>query len=95
MKWLLLKLITLYQKLFSPDHSFWAKKIYPHGYCRFKPTCSEYGHESIKRFGIIKGSWIAIKRVFRCNPWNEGGYDPVPEKHKKRDNKDHKKLVNK
>lgn len=92
MKQILLKCIALYQKLFSPDHSFWAKKLYPHGYCRFYPTCSQYGYEAIDRFGWLKGSWMAVKRIFRCNPWNEGGLDPVPEKPEKREHKDHKNL---
>ena len=48
--------------------------------CRFTPTCSAYGIQALKRFGAIKGGWLTIKRVLRCNPWGGKGYDPVPEK---------------
>ncbi|MDH4140081.1 MAG: membrane protein insertion efficiency factor YidD [Coriobacteriia bacterium] len=46
--------------------------------CRFTPTCSSYAITSVERYGIIKGGWLATKRVARCHPWNPGGYDPVP-----------------
>ena len=69
--------IRLYQKTLSPDHSVWAKTLYPHGYCRFYPTCSEYGYESIKKLGLIKGGFYTLYRIIRCNPWNKGGNDPV------------------
>ncbi len=45
--------------------------------CRFQPTCSVYATEAIKLHGIIKGSWLALKRILRCNPWGGSGYDPV------------------
>lgn len=48
--------------------------------CRFTPTCSEYSQTAIMRFGVIKGGWIALKRIFSCHPWGKHGYDPVPEK---------------
>ena len=48
--------------------------------CRFQPTCSEYAIEALRVHGILKGSWLALKRVSRCNPLTEYGYDPVPEK---------------
>ena len=68
-------LIKIYQIILSPDHSFWGKKIYPHGYCRFYPSCSEYTYKSIEKYGIVRGSYRGLKRVIRCNPWNEGGID--------------------
>ncbi|HRP33876.1 MAG TPA: membrane protein insertion efficiency factor YidD [Agriterribacter sp.] len=46
--------------------------------CRFTPTCSQYALESIKKYGILKGGWLAIKRISRCHPWGGHGYDPVP-----------------
>ena len=46
--------------------------------CRFTPTCSAYALTSIDRYGLIKGGWLALKRLGRCHPWNPGGYDPVP-----------------
>ncbi|MFK5914645.1 MAG: membrane protein insertion efficiency factor YidD [Woeseiaceae bacterium] len=48
--------------------------------CRFTPTCSEYSQTAVMRFGVIKGGWLALKRIFSCHPWGKHGYDPVPEK---------------
>jgi hypothetical protein len=50
--------------------------------CRFSPTCSSYAIEAINRFGVIKGSWLATKRILKCHPMNAGGEDPVPPKNK-------------
>lgn len=48
--------------------------------CRFYPSCSRYAYESIERFGVFQGGWLAAKRLARCHPFNPGGYDPVPER---------------
>lgn len=48
------------------------------GQCRFQPTCSNYGIDALTRHGALFGSWLTIKRICRCHPWNTGGYDPVP-----------------
>lgn len=46
--------------------------------CRFTPTCSQYAVESLRKYGPIKGLWLAIRRLLRCHPWGGHGYDPVP-----------------
>ncbi len=50
----------------------------PRGVCRFTPTCSQYAGQAITKYGVLKGSWLALKRVGKCHPWHPGGYDPVP-----------------
>jgi putative membrane protein insertion efficiency factor len=62
-------LIRLYQRTLS--------QVMPPT-CRFYPSCSEYGYQAIAKYGFFKGAWMAIKRIARCNPFNPGGYDPVP-----------------
>lgn len=69
LKILLLQLIRFYQFALSP----WLGNQ-----CRFYPTCSEYAKIAITHHGGIKGGWLAIKRIGRCNPWCEGGFDGVP-----------------
>ncbi|MEM8884141.1 MAG: membrane protein insertion efficiency factor YidD [Planctomycetota bacterium] len=71
MKWLLLAMIRLYQKLLSPLLG---------SHCRFEPSCSQYGLEAIDRHGSVKGSLLTAWRILRCNPFTRGGQiDPVPE----------------
>jgi len=48
--------------------------------CRFYPSCSCYAHTAIERYGVLRGSWLGLCRLLRCHPFNEGGYDPVPDK---------------
>ncbi|MEP7103952.1 MAG: membrane protein insertion efficiency factor YidD [Candidatus Dojkabacteria bacterium] len=71
-------LIRIYQKLFSFDHSFWAKYI-DYRVCIHEPSCSQYTYEAVDRFGLIRGSIMGFFRILRCNPMAEGGYDPVPK----------------
>jgi putative membrane protein insertion efficiency factor len=72
-----LSAIRFYQKTLSFDHGI-PKALFPLGYCRFRPTCSEYAYEAINRYGLFRGGWYAVKRVFRCHPFQKGGFDPVP-----------------
>jgi putative membrane protein insertion efficiency factor len=46
--------------------------------CRYTPTCSEYAEQAIKKYGVLKGTWLGMKRIFRCHPWGGHGYDPLP-----------------
>jgi putative membrane protein insertion efficiency factor len=67
-------IIRAYQMLISPLSG---------GKCRFVPTCSNYAIEAIERHGVIYGIYLSVGRILRCNPFNPGGYDPVPEKKEK------------
>ncbi|CAD5926851.1 Putative membrane protein insertion efficiency factor [Planktothrix agardhii] len=70
-KTLLITLIRGYRLLISP--------LFP-PVCRFHPTCSQYAIEALETFGIVQGSWLALKRILRCHPYHPGGYDPIPPK---------------
>jgi uncharacterized protein len=78
-----LKLIKTYQKTLSFDHGF-IKIFFPGGYCKYHPTCSEYGYQAIEKYGIIKGGSMAFWRILRCNPFSKGGYDPIDNKKNKK-----------
>jgi len=69
MKFLLIAMIKFYKGYISP--------LTPPA-CRYTPTCSTYALEAIQKYGAIKGTWLAIKRISRCHPWGGSGYDPVP-----------------
>ncbi len=70
MKTLVVKMIKMYQKVPTRIHNR----------CRFYPTCSNYMLEAIDKHGLIKGVFLGIKRILRCNPFGKSGYDPVPDK---------------
>lgn len=76
MKKIALVLIRFYQKVLSPDQGL-LSYLFSERFCRFHPTCSEYTYQAIDKYGIIKGIWLGLKRIVRCNPWNDGGYDPL------------------
>ncbi len=61
--------------------------------CRYLPTCSEYAMEAVERYGTLRGGWLALRRVLRCNPFFAGGYDPVPDLPAHRCAHDHKKEI--
>ncbi|QNL44179.1 membrane protein insertion efficiency factor YidD [Oscillibacter hominis] len=69
MKRLLIALVRFYRREISP--------AFPPR-CRYIPTCSQYALEAIEKYGALKGSYLAFRRVLRCNPFHKGGYDPVP-----------------
>lgn len=74
MRRLVASLIAGYQLVISP----WLGNN-----CRFHPSCSTYARTAILRFGVLRGGWMAVRRVARCHPWHEGGVDPVPEVEKR------------
>lgn len=67
--------VKLYRKFFS--------RLKPQPTCRFRPTCSEYAIEAVREWGIIVGTALAVFRIIRCNPFSEGGDDPVPRRKRK------------
>lgn len=73
LKKIIIALIRFYQLALSPLKQ---------PTCRFSPTCSQYSIKAIERFGVIKGTYLSVRRILKCHPFHEGGYDPVPEKWK-------------
>jgi putative membrane protein insertion efficiency factor len=71
MRYVVMGIIRIYQLVVSP-------LLGP--CCRFHPSCSCYAHTAIERHGVLRGGWLGAKRLFRCHPFSEGGYDPVPDK---------------
>lgn len=69
MKHLLIAFVKLWRALISPLYG---------NVCKYYPSCSAYGLQALQTHGAIKGSWLTISRIARCNPWSLGGYDPVP-----------------
>ncbi len=77
MKKIILKLILQYQKA-----ALFRKKIFKTLFlsdaaCRFKPTCSQYSYQAIAKYGILRGSFMGLKRIIKCHPWSKGGHDPL------------------
>lgn len=71
MKNILLKIINWYKK----NISLWLESKNVH--CKFYPTCSEYTRQAIEKYGALKGTFLGVKRVLKCNPFSKGGYDPL------------------
>lgn len=71
MKYIFMGFIKVYKKIISP--------LFP-PCCKYHPTCSSYALEALKKHGFIKGGWLAVWRILRCNPWSKGGIDYVPDK---------------
>lgn len=69
MKKLAIKMIRFYQRAISPYKVF---------HCIYTPTCSQYTIEAIEKYGLLKGGFMGLRRILRCNPFAKGGYDPVP-----------------
>jgi putative membrane protein insertion efficiency factor len=77
MQKILIRMVRFYQKFLSFDTGV-VGRIYPHQpTCRFHPRCSEYTIQAIEKYGAFKGSWLGVKRIGRCHPWNDGGVDEV------------------
>lgn len=78
MKTIFFILIRIYQRVFSLDTGYLRFVLPVGGVCRFAPRCSEYTYQAVKRYGIIYGLYLGLKRILRCHPFGKGGLDPVP-----------------
>lgn len=73
-----LKLIKLYKKSQLYTGPIFVQLFMTDKVCRFKPTCSEYTYHAVEKYGVLKGLWLGLARIFRCHPFSKGGFDPVP-----------------
>jgi putative membrane protein insertion efficiency factor len=69
MRRLVMGLIVVYQRMVSPMFG---------NVCRYEPSCSEYTRQAVEKYGVLHGTWLGMKRISRCHPLHEGGFDPVP-----------------
>jgi len=69
MRTIVLALIRFYKR--------WISIILPSS-CRFYPSCSQYTYQAIEKYGVLRGSWLGVRRIARCHPFHPGGFDPVP-----------------
>ncbi len=76
LKRVVLGFIRLYQKTLSFDHGI-VGKVFGERFCRFYPSCSEYTYQAVLKYGVVRGGFKGVRRVLRCHPWNDGGYDPL------------------
>lgn len=83
MKYILLGLLTCYQRTLSPDHGP-LRHAYPYGFCRFYPSCSEYCYQAVERYGLLRGIYAGMKRVAQCVPLTPPTYDPLVPRLSKR-----------
>ncbi|MBU0619284.1 membrane protein insertion efficiency factor YidD [Patescibacteria group bacterium] len=77
MKKIPLQLIRFYQRIGWFHKSIFQRLGLSDRACCFTPTCSQYSYEAINKYGIIKGTYLSLKRILRCHPWSKGGYDPI------------------
>ena len=79
MKNFVLATIRFYQRYLSFDTGILKFLFLTDKACRFTPRCSEYAYQAIERYGIMRGSWLGLRRIIKCHPWHKGGFDPIPK----------------